>query len=353
MRDIDVKQAIKEKNVQWIDVRSPREFAEATVPGAVNVPLFDNEERAEIGTIYKKQGKQAAIRQGMEIVSPKIPHLVDAMLEQSAGRTPLLFCWRGGMRSESMATFLDLAREPALRLEGGYRAYREHVVNRLENIPIYFRFVVLHGLTGVGKTALLHRIQDQEVPVLDLEGLAGHRGSAFGSLGETHPRNQRMFDALLLKELERYREEPYVFIEAESKRIGRVQLPDFMVKAKDDGIPVLVEASESSRVDHILDTYLQQHHTKEFQRQVMGAISRIERRLPPDTRKALWDWAERGEYRPLVRTLLTQYYDPRYQYSQARYQYVLHIQSDDMDQATAELVSFHHRLLKEQTALHP
>lgn len=347
MKDIEIDAAAKEQGICWIDVRSPGEFETATIPGAVNVPLFDNEERARIGTIYKQRGKKEALRLGMEIVSPKIPRLVESMQEQSRGRTPLLFCWRGGMRSRSMAVFLDLVETPVLRLQGGYRAYREYVVQRLSNYRLKPRLIVLHGLTGVGKTALLHRLRKSGLPVLDLEGLAGHRGSAFGNLGEIHPRNQRMFDSLLLEALEEHREAPYLFMEAESKRIGRVHMPDFLEKAKEAGIPVLVEASMETRVGHILDSYLTGAGDPEsFRKNVLGALARIDRRFPPDTRTQLREWARREEYAPMVRTLLREYYDPRYRHTQDQYEKTcaLRICSDDLDRATEDLKRFYQHL---------
>lgn len=354
MRDIEIDTAIKKQGTRWIDVRSPGEFETATFPGAVNVPLFDNEERARIGTLYKQQGKKDAMQLGMEIASPKIPRLVASIQELSHGRTPLLFCWRGGMRSHSMATFLDLVQEPVLRLKGGYRAYREYVVHRLSDYNLKARLLVLHGLTGVGKTALLHRLEKLGVPVLDLEGLAGHRGSAFGSLGEIHPRNQRMFDSLLLEALESMEDVPYLFMEAESKRIGRVHMPDFLETAKEEGIPLLVEASMDARVNRILEDYLTEAGDPErFRQSVEGALARIEGRLPPDTRILLRNWANSGEYTPLVRTLLQDYYDPRYRHTQDQFEgkYALCVYSDDLDQTAEELKTFYEHLPREKPAI--
>ena len=151
---------------------------------------------------------------------------------------------------------LDLADRPVYRLAGGYRAYRQYVVSRLESYDLLARLIVLHGLTGVGKTDILKRLSREGVPVLDLEEMAGHRGSAFGTLGEIRPRNQKMFDSLLFHTLERFKDEPYLFMEAESKRIGRVLMPDFLEEAKTAGIPVIVEASFDVRVSRILETYL-------------------------------------------------------------------------------------------------
>ncbi|OYD09163.1 tRNA 2-selenouridine(34) synthase MnmH [Paludifilum halophilum] len=350
---MDIKTALDQNNIQWIDVRSPGEFLTATIPGAINVPLFNNEERARVGTVYKQKGREEAIQLGMELVSPKIPELVRQVRESSRDRTPLFFCWRGGMRSQAMATFQDLMQLPALRLTGGYRAYRQYITSHLEHGRLQSKLIVLHGLTGVGKTAVLHGLEKCGAPVLDLEGMAGHRGSAFGDLGEIQPHNQRTFDSLLFHKLERLKNEPYIFMEAESKRIGRVQMPPFLVRAKEEGIPVLLEASLSSRVQQILDTYLEGPEDPEsFRGHVIGAISRIERKLSPDKRKQLYRLAEERDYGPLVQILLQSYYDPLYRHSQNRYQEKIRYRviSDDIKEAVAACHNLWLRLKKEKPA---
>lgn len=335
IRDISVEEALNNPHLRWVDVRSPGEFADATVPGAVNVPLFDDEERARVGTAYKKQGRERAIQLGVRIVSPKIPSLLEQVEEATHGGTPLIFCWRGGMRSKAVATFLDLADRPVYRLTGGYRAYRQYVVSRLESYDLRPRLIVLHGLTGVGKTDILKRLAQDGIPVLDLEEMAGHRGSAFGTLGECRPRNQKMFDALLFHTLERFRDEPFMFMEGESKRIGRVLMPDFLEEAKMAGIPVIVEASFATRVSRILDIYLRgETDLNRLQKQVSGAISRIERRLSPDVRKELASQVEERNWRRVVEILLKEYYDPRYQYSQEKVEgEAIYLNADDLDAA--------------------
>lgn len=351
IREISVEEALNNPRLRWVDVRSPREFAEATVPWAVNVPLFDDEERARVGTCYKQQGREQAIELGIRIVSPKIPSLLEQIKEATLGGEPLIYCWRGGMRSKAVATFLDLADRPVWRLTGGYRAYRQYVVSRLEAYDLRSRLIVLHGLTGVGKTDILKRLSEKGVPVLDLEEMAGHRGSAFGTLGEIRPRNQKMFDSLLFHTLERYKDEPFLFMEAESKRIGRVLMPDFLEKAKEAGIPVIVEASFETRVSRILETYLRgEQDRNRLQQQVAGAVSRIERRLPPDVRKDLTARIEEGNWRRVVEILLKEYYDPRYLYSQEKVEGdAIHLKADDPDAAAEACRGIWNRL-KQQTA---
>ncbi len=235
MKLICVREALKLKQPVFIDVRSLGEFAEATIPGAINIPIFSDEERAAIGTIYKNENPEKARELGLEIVSPKLPGLVKAVKEASKSGTPVLFCWRGGSRSESLCSILRLMKMSGYRLEGGYKAYRQFILEELANYDFPPKLLVLHGFTGGGKTEILHRLAKLGHPVLDLEGLAGHRGSAFGSIGIEDVRGQKQFDALLYNRLEELKDQPYVLMEAESKRIGRVNMPDYLFEQKNNG----------------------------------------------------------------------------------------------------------------------
>ncbi len=323
--------------VRFIDVRSPGEFAQGSIPGAINVPLLDDEERARVGTTYKQVGRAEATRLAMDLVSPKIPHFVRCIdCELSGGQAPLIFCWRGGKRSEAMATFVDLAGTPVYRLTGGYRAYRNYVVERLASAQLKMPLIVLNGLTGVGKTDVLARLAARGEAVIDLEQLAGHRGSAFGSLGEIEPRNQKQFDALLWETIKQINDRPYVFIEGESKRIGRVLVPDFLMDAKLHGVQVYLEAPLSVRVARIVATYHPQGTNEAaFQQDVREAISRIEKRLAPDVRQTLHEAVTAADYEAVVQLLLTNYYDPRYAHTFKQYDTMYRrIDSTDLEAAT-------------------
>ena len=335
-QDINIQEARQNRSLRFIDVRSPGEYAQGTIPGAVNIPLLDDNERALVGTTYKQKGSKQATELAMEIVSPKIPHYMRELTDHLRdGQAPLIFCWRGGKRSKAMATFADLFEIPVYRLEGGYRAYREYVVERLSRTKLGMPTIVLHGLTGVGKTLILERLEARGEPVLDLEKLAGHRGSAFGSLGEITPRNQKSFDSLLLEKIEELEHAPYVFVEAESKRIGRVLVPDFIMQAKEKGVHLYMEAPMELRVKRILDEYHPEGtDEQQFQQKVLGAISRIEKKLASDVRNALKDSAEAQNYAHLVFLLLTEYYDPRYEYTMKQYENTFHyVDATDLDRA--------------------
>lgn len=291
-----------------IDVRSPSEYEDATIPGSLNIPLFDDAERAEIGTIYKQVSVQAAKERGLEIVSAKLPAFIRAFAEIPGKKA--VFCWRGGMRSKTTATVLSLMGIHAYRLSGGYRAYRKWVVDTLESFHFAPRLYVLHGNTGTGKTAILRRLKDRGYPVLDLEALAGHRGSIFGQIG-LKGHNQKTFDALLLDELLRYADSPYVLMEAESKRIGKAVLPDFLMRKKDEGRHLWLELPTEARVRHILEDYRPLEHKQEC----LSAFFQIKSRIHTPIAAEIEGCLKTDRYDKAVEMLLNHYYDPRYAHS--------------------------------------
>ncbi len=309
----------KRSDIVWIDVRSRSEFQEATIPDAVNIPLFSDEERAQIGTVYKQVSKEVAMELGLTLASAKLPALVADIRKHAHGKMPAIFCWRGGMRSKTVATVLDLMGISSIRLTGGYRAYRQVVVDTLnrwtmQDLP---PIVVLHGMTGVGKTSVLHMLAERGEHVLDLEGLAGHRGSVFGGIG-LEVANQRQFDSLLVTRLEELKDSPYLFLEAESRRIGRVTMPTFLFEAKQAGFNIELTAPLAVRVAR---TMFQYHLDNEplFAEQVRQALQYIEKRFSPDLRIRVTEWLAAGDYASLIEALLVEYYDPRYQHAMDRY----------------------------------
>ncbi|WP_147534876.1 tRNA 2-selenouridine(34) synthase MnmH [Bacillus marasmi] len=343
MNDITIDQFLTMDKAIPIDVRSPEEFKESTIPNAVNIALFNDDERKEVGTIYKQVGQEEAKWRAMEIVAPKLPVLLAHIKDLAdAGRQPVLFCWRGGMRSQSLATFLDFAGFPVHRITGGYRAYREYI---LEQIPrmIPNQTVVLHGMTGVGKTDILKKLTDKGYPVLDLEGAAAHKGSIFGAMGpETDGNNQKTFDALLFTRLMQLQDAPYVIVEAESKRIGKVTQPEELLVTKKGGIHFIIEASLEIRVKRIYDEYVEPFYTQEwFYPQVKEKFERIQKRIKDDTIKmAVNEALLQRDYHEFIRLLLLYYYDPRYEHKQLEYEgEFLHINSDDEDDAVNQIAA--------------
>jgi tRNA 2-selenouridine synthase len=295
----------KKRELTLIDVRSPSEYAEATIPGSRNIPLFDDAERAEIGTIYKQVSIPAAKERGLEIVSAKLPAFVKAFNEIPTDKA--VFCWRGGMRSKATATVLSLMGIRAYRLVGGYREYRRWVVKSLESLNFKPKAYVIHGNTGTGKTTLLRRLKQQGYPVLDLEGLAGHRGSIFGHVGLS-ANNQKTFDALLLQEVLALQDAPYVLMEAESNRIGKVVLPEAIACKKESGEPIRIEMPIEARVRQILEDYRPQAYKAEY----LEAFKRIKSRIHTPIAAEIESLLNADQFAPAVELLLLHYYDPRY-----------------------------------------
>ncbi|WP_079509375.1 tRNA 2-selenouridine(34) synthase MnmH [Mesobacillus jeotgali] len=333
MKDISVQELISSKKYIPVDVRAPIEHRDSAIPGSVNIPLFTDEERQEIGILYKQSGEEAAKWRAMEVVSPKLPGLLGEIKEmKKTGSEPVIHCWRGGMRSKSVASFLEFAGVPSYRLEGGYRAYREYI---LEKIPKLLpqRAVVLHGMTGTGKTDLLKALQEKGYPVVDLEQMANHRGSIFGMIGKGEAHNQKTFDALLFDRLKEIEGSSYFIIEAESKRIGRAAQPEEILEKKADGIHFLVNSSVSKRVQRIYDEYVSPFKEESwFEEEVHEKVTKLLKRLPQDAAASLQVALKEKNYHLLIEILLVHYYDPRYGHALLEYTGpFIEIDADDSD----------------------
>ncbi len=350
MKEINVDQLLALKDAVPIDVRSPSEYADSNIPGAVNVPLFTNEERAMIGTIYKREGSDMAKWRAMEIVSPKLPSIlgqIKALIDE--GKQPVVYCWRGGMRSKSVATFLSFAGISTPRLVGGYRAYRQYI---LEEIPglIPPRAITIHGMTGVGKTEVLKKLKEKGMPVIDLEAAACHRGSIFGSFGLFEGHNQKTFDSLLFQTLREIKDSPFFLVEAESKRVGKVVQPDELLDKKHQGFNINLQASLSSRIERIDREYVKPYqHEHWFHDKVMERLAFIYKRIKDsDIIAALNEAARNQNYKLVIRILLEDYYDSRYAHKQLDYEGAFHhIEAEDTDMAVEEILKF----LKTKSAL--
>jgi len=307
---LDEALALRHRGALLVDVRTPAEFADTTIPGAINVPIFDDAERALIGTLYKQRSKGDARRRGIELVAPKIPQLLQQI---EASRDPdsppaIIFCWRGGLRSLAMTTFLNLAGIPARQLSGGHKAFRR-MVSRYFETAAWPRILVLRGLTGVGKTQLLQQLVPQGYPVVDLEGLANHRGSAFGALGLEPQPGQKKFEALLWHRLEQLRAADYLLTEGESLHIGRLVVPKRFHQAMQQQPSLWVEASLDYRVQVILADY---PALDDLRTAFQAPILALKERLGKQVVAELLELLQRGEWQQLVRELMVRYYDPLY-----------------------------------------
>ncbi len=296
-----------------IDVRTPLEFADDHLPGAINAPVLGNEERVVVGTMYKQVSPFEATKYGAALVAKNIAHHLQTLFaDRPINWKPLIYCWRGGKRSGSMTTWFRLIGWKACQLEGGYKVYRHHVLERLGVLPECFDFRVLAGLTGSGKTRLLRALGDQGAQVLDLEHLARHRGSLLGALpGEAQP-SQKGFDSRLLQAMERLDPERPVFVEAESRKIGQVQLPESLMQKMGGSECIRVEASLEDRVDFLCEDYATLLDDPEPFKTLLSCLVELHGKQVIAHWHELIDARAKGE---LFRELIEKHYDPAYRRS--------------------------------------
>ncbi|WP_165763859.1 tRNA 2-selenouridine(34) synthase MnmH [Halalkalibacter urbisdiaboli] len=308
----------------FIDVRSPAEYEEYSLPNAINMPLFSNEERARVGTTYKQKSRHEAMEVGLSIFAPKWPEFyrqISKMYNQNPGRRIVVYCWRGGMRSKTMAATLGLMNIPCYQLEGGIRSFRQYVQEGLERESKKERsFVVIAGHTGTRKTEFLKALQDRGFPVLDLEELAGHRGSIFGHIG-MNPNSQKQFDYLLLQRLQELSNEKTLIIEAESKRIGHIVLPEFILNGKQKGIRVELDYPFWKRVDYIYQTYQPEKNAEA----IYEAILHLQKWFDKELFNEIIESWKGCHYKQAFSLLLEHYYDPRYRHAFNQYKHHAHV----------------------------
>lgn len=291
-----------------IDARTPLEFAEDHLPGAINVPILTNPERVEIGTLYKQQGPQIARERGLELTCHRFPAVVKTIAEAAQGRPVLVYCWRGGLRSESVALLLEMTGYPVVKLQGGYKAFRTIVSSFFESVSLPVQLVVLHGMTGSGKTEFLLQLPRGKYTVIDLEGLARHRGSAFGSLGLAAQPPQKRFETLLWDAFRRAPVDRPIVLEGESQRIGRLTLPGNLHEVMAEGTKIWCEVSVATRVKRLAAEYARE----EYRQPMVEALERIRKKLGGDAYNELLQRLEAWDVEGLAQGLIEQYYDKLY-----------------------------------------
>jgi tRNA 2-selenouridine synthase len=299
-----------------IDCRSPAEYAEDHIPGAISAPVLDDAERASVGTLYKQVSQFDARKLGAALVAKNVARHVETLFADRGPQwRPLVYCWRGGKRSGAMAQVLREIGWRAEALEGGYKAYRRWVVAQLEALPAGFDFTVIHGATGSGKSRLLAALAEARAQVLDLEALAAHRGSVLGALPGRPQPSQKMFESLLLQALQRLDPARPVFVEGESKKIGELQLPEALVAQMRASRCVLLETAFEARVTLLLDEYRHFVADPAALAAQLDCLVALHGREKIEDLKAL---AARGAWREGVARLLAEHYDPAYRRSSTR-----------------------------------
>ncbi len=299
-----------------IDVRSPAEYEEDHVPGAISAPVLDNEERAQVGTLYKQVSPFDAKKLGAALVSKNIArHIETRFASMPRVWKPLVYCWRGGKRSGAMAHVLREIGWDAWTIEGGYKAYRRFVIDELATLPGRFTYRVVHGTTGSGKSRLLRALQAEGAQVLDLEDLAAHRGSVLGNLPDRPQPAQKMFETLVWDRLRKLDPARPVFVEGESKKIGQLQVPEALMFAMRSSECVMLEAGRETRIALLSDEY------RHFFESPEGLYAQLDCLNGLYGATVIGDWkamAARGDWHDLVGSLLDDHYDPAYRRSSHR-----------------------------------
>tara|TARA_B100001996_G_scaffold372852_1_gene349686 strand:- start:982 stop:2109 length:1128 start_codon:yes stop_codon:yes gene_type:complete len=331
---LSVEKALAE-DMLLLDVRTAEEFAKGSIPGARSFPLFDDLERAEIGTIYKQVGRDAAVVKGLEFFEPRLQQFL-LSLSAIKSQQLVVYCARGGMRSASVVRLLEENGFRVSQMQGGYKYYRQFILQQLENPtpPL----IVLHGQTGVGKTLILQKLPDH----LDLEGLAQHRSSLFGAINKT-PRTQKDFEALLVKKLSQLPEDLFLFVEGESRKVGQVFIPQSIANAMKSGILVLLKASLETRISRIVEEY--NICDEQSIQQIDSILQSLKVALGKVKVEQLRLWLKQGEIENMVHMLLVDYYDPRYQHAMSGYDFELELSAEDLKQAAGELITFRNQMI--------
>ncbi len=294
---------------QIIDVRSPAEFAEDHIPGAISLPVLSDSERARVGTIYVQQDRFLARKIGAALVARNAAaHLEGPLADRSGGWRPLVYCWRGGQRSGSFTVILQQVGWRADVIAGGYRSYRRLVVQALYEAAFPARVVLIDGGTGTAKTRLLAHLAEAGAQVIDLEAMAAHRGSVFGLVGHAQPA-QKSFESALADAMTALDPARPVFVEAESPRIGRITLPPALATAMRQAQGIRIDAPMAARVGHILAEYQDLIADPDRLDAILSRLVRYHGHAQADAWRAL---AAAGDFARLVEELIATHYDPRY-----------------------------------------
>ncbi len=325
MDSISIQEFIKiSKDLPIIDVRSPAEFSDGHISGAINIPIFSNEERAIVGTKYKQESRDTAIAQALEYIAEKTNHYLDELQKSVPSQQICVYCWRGGFRSTGMGHLFQTAGKKIYRLVGGYKSYRNFV---LDSFKQKYKLIVIGGMTGSGKTEILEDIGKINEQMLDLEGIANHKGSAFGALGQDDQPSTQQFENDLASQLNKFDSQKNIWLEDESRMIGRVKIPDDLFTQIRNTTVIKIEVSKDNRINRLVKDYA--NFSKD---ELINSINNISRRLGGLNSKLAIEAIEGKDYYKATDIILD-YYDKTYTYglSKRERQTVIPLKLDEND----------------------
>jgi tRNA 2-selenouridine synthase len=294
-----------------VDARSEGEFAQSHIPGAINIPILNNAERIQVGTLYKQAGPEKATLKGFELVGPRFHLIQREALRNFPNKKVMLYCWRGGMRSQILSWLLTQVGFEVYRLAGGYKTYRTFTFNEVRK-P--YPLLVLGGKTGAAKTVLLQKLKERGEQVVDLEGLANHKGSSFGAIGLPGQPTVEQFENLLAEQLRKIQPDRAIWVENESRRIGRIILPDPFFLQMTQSPRIEIEKTDTERISHIAREYAGLDQVE-----LSDAVLRLQKRLGGDRTKQAVEAIQANQPEIWIPILL-QYYDKTYSYDLARHE---------------------------------
>jgi len=326
------------KHSLFIDVRSPKEHKNERIIDSINIPLFTDEERAIVGITYKQKSVTEARRLGVEIVSKKLPGFFEEInkLLSTSEKQIAAYCARGGYRSTFFASAFSSIGMNIIKVDGGYKKYRKYIYEKLPSLNEKMKYVVIHGNTGVGKTEILKELEKKGEKILDFEGAANHRGSLLGGIGLGEPSTQKNFESKIFNYMDKAKGD-YIFVEAESIRVGKAAIPKFIHEKMKFGLHIYIDADIEKRVEVLREDYIQNENWKE---ESIKNIDRLKKHVSNERIKNLKNKVENNDFDYVAKELMMKYYDSMYQNKSKEYEYNLKIKNTDSSNAAKKIIQW-------------
>ena len=328
MEDITFEESLKIANPLYVDVRAPIEYNEDHIPGAINLPIFNDEERKEVGTLYKMVGRVDAVKRGTEIGGKRIVDIINSLTEIK-DRQIIIYCARGGMRSGAVASLISSLGIKTYRIIDGYRSFRKIVMDELSTVEIKPKIFILQGLTGAGKTEILKLLPNS----VDLEGMAGHRSSMFGGIG-LKQNSQKCFETLLWLKLEELENEAFIVFEGESKKVGNMHIPENIFRQMREAPAIYIETSIERRVEIIRREYTGFDEDEK----ILKIANSLRSKLGSKKTDELIEFYKQGNLDEFIKILLLDYYDTLYRHTLDKFDYLARINNTDTVDASEKVL---------------